>query len=82
MLTGKIPFKDENENKLVQRIVYEQIDFFNDKWSILDIEAIDLVENLLEKNADDRYTIDDILNHSWVGGGTTLQSNINSLSHY
>ena len=54
MLTGKIPFFDNDERNLVKKIVVKDIDFIDDRWSSLNIEVLDLIENLLEKNPDDR----------------------------
>ena len=54
MLTGKNPFFDSDERTLVKNIVEKDIDFIDDRWSSLNIEVLDLIENLLEKNPDDR----------------------------
>jgi len=35
-------------------------------WCSNSIEVLDLIENLLEKNPDERLQVDQILKHSWL----------------
>lgn len=57
-LTGKLPFKDEREiiNSDYQ---LEPLQHCSD-------EAKDLLASMLAKDADDRFTLDECLRHSWI----------------
>jgi serine/threonine protein kinase len=50
MLTGRCPFFSTEEDRLVRKIVLEEIDFMDEIYSNLSIEAEDLIDNLLNKN--------------------------------
>ncbi|OHT11956.1 CAMK family protein kinase [Tritrichomonas foetus] len=62
MLTGELPFKDENTQKLMQNIVYNDPIFPQN----LSRGAIDLLQRMLTKDSKSRITIPDILKHPWV----------------
>ena len=47
MLTGELPYFDPNSQTLINSIKNDVIDYSKDKWSSIDIEVIDLVENLI-----------------------------------
>ena len=49
-----------------QIMKFDKIDFTDERWDGVSIEAQDLVENLISKRSTRRATIRDILNHSWV----------------
>ena len=61
LLTGKLPFNENNLNKLATKIVFFEPDYPLE----LSNEIIDLLKKLLEKNEKDRITINEIFNHSW-----------------
>ena len=61
MLTGFVPFKGDNDNQLHNNImkgIYPIIDNISN-------ECNDLIKNILEVNPNKRFSLNDILNHSW-----------------
>ncbi|KAF6752759.1 CAMK/CAMKL/MARK protein kinase [Ephemerocybe angulata] len=61
LLTGTLPFDDDDEDVMRQKIIKE--DFEDPAW--LSLEARDLLLNVLQKDVAKRYTIPQILAHSW-----------------
>lgn len=41
-------------------------------WESISIEAQDIIENLLTKNPNERLSVADLLNHSWIQNETIL----------
>ena len=61
MLTGFLPFKGNNDFELHQSIL-------NGKFNLIDgisNECCDLIRNILEINPEKRFSLDDIIMHSW-----------------
>uniref|UniRef100_A0A0K0ESE9 Protein kinase domain-containing protein n=1 Tax=Strongyloides stercoralis TaxID=6248 RepID=A0A0K0ESE9_STRER len=57
---------DECQDSLFENIKRGDFDFPDDDWRNISDEAKDLICHLLVRNARYRYTIDDVLNHSWI----------------
>ena len=66
LLTGKLPFTSKSERTLARKIVLDDIDFGEDIFENISIESLDLVENLLIKDPEQRATIQDVLVNSWI----------------
>ena len=65
MLSGNIPFNRDKTHDLQSAILnlpYKKIDDISDN-------ANDLLQNILEKDPDKRFTPDDILEHPWMNEG-------------
>ena len=65
MLTGKLPFRGRKEQEVAQKIVYDPLEFDEDDWETRSQKVQDLIKCCLEKNAEDRITIDAFINHPW-----------------
>ena len=66
MVSGKLPFNSDDENKIARQIAYEQPDFSRSScWKEISDECIDFIKKLLEKDAKKRMTIGETLKHSW-----------------
>ena len=65
---GYLPFDDQNMNRLMQKIVFQTVQYppFFSK------NLVDLLENMLTKNPQDRITIHEIMNHPWMQGNSNL----------
>eukprot|EP00761_Pharyngomonas_kirbyi_P009513 gb/GECH01009529.1/.p1 GENE.gb/GECH01009529.1/~~gb/GECH01009529.1/.p1 ORF type:complete len:206 (+),score=25.31 gb/GECH01009529.1/:1-618(+) len=62
MLTALLPFEEEEPSELIQKII--SVDYrFHPKISE---DAKDLITKILIKDINERYTIDQILNHPWL----------------
>ena len=68
MLSGTLPFDDEddNEEKIAKLAVYSEVKFPKNIWEKRSNEVIDLIKRCLIKEPKFRIKIDDILNHEWI----------------
>ena len=66
MVSGKLPFNGEDENKIARLIAFEEPDFFkNPCWKTISNECIDFIKKLLDKKAKRRMVIKDAVKHEW-----------------
>ena len=66
MVSGRLPFNHEDENKIARQIAFDQPDFIkNSAWKTISYECIDFIKKLLEKDAKKRMPIEDALKHPW-----------------
>ncbi|KAH0794648.1 CAMK family protein kinase [Histomonas meleagridis] len=61
LVTGNLPFEDENTQRLLQKIVYTDIRY----PSFLSIPLVDLLKKLLLKDPEKRLTLEGIKEHIW-----------------
>ncbi|KAF9044419.1 hypothetical protein BJ165DRAFT_1415679 [Panaeolus papilionaceus] len=61
LLTGTLPFDDDDEDIMRDKII--QGNFDDPEW--LSLEVRDLLKNILVKDVTKRFTIPQILSHSW-----------------
>ncbi|KAI0717407.1 hypothetical protein C8T65DRAFT_641386 [Cerioporus squamosus] len=82
LLTGTLPFDDDDENVMREKVIKGVYD--DPQW--LSDEARDLMANILEVDPTKRLTIAQILTHAWFTSGSknsnrdSLQSTIPTLS--
>jgi len=66
MVSGRLPFNHEDENKIARQIAFDHPDFIkNSAWKTISNECIDFIKKLLEKDAKKRMPIEDALKHPW-----------------
>ena len=66
MISGRLPFNAEDENKIARQIAFCEPDFVNgDCWKKTSRECIDFIKKLLEKDPKKRMTIGDAVKHDW-----------------
>ena len=56
MAVGQVPFIDESVNKLVYKIVNDEVDFNRKQLQNYSEEFIEVIKQLLEKNPDNRFS--------------------------
>ena len=76
ILTKKSPFESPSEAAQIKSIVLEDINFTEEIWNTVSIEAQDVIENLLKKNPSERMTLKDAHCHSWIVNETIDQKMI------
>lgn len=69
LITGFHPFDSDDQQDLLKKIVREEPDYAHERWSAVAPEAMDLVQQLLTKDKEERITIDKVLEHKWITGG-------------
>jgi len=81
LLTGCFPFWDKNNAVLYEKI--RKVEYGWPQGKHISAEAKHLIQHLIEKNPDKRYTAEQALQHPWVTGhglstAKTLQSSVPS----
>ena len=65
MISGRLPFNAEDENKIARLIAFGEPDFNSDCWKKVSKECINFIKRLLEKDPKKRMNIADTLKHDW-----------------
>lgn len=88
IMTGEIPFLDNNIVKLHQKILNGWVNFDHPLLLAASVECRDLIKKLLEPNPGIRYSAEEALNHNYfkvrtvvVEESTTPTKRLNPLSN-
>jgi hypothetical protein len=66
MVSGRLPFNSEDENKIARKIAFDEPDYEkNSCWKSLSYECIDFIKKLLNKDPKKRMIIEDAIKHPW-----------------
>ncbi len=66
MVSGRLPFNSEDENKIARKIAFDEPDYEkNSCWKTLSYECIDFIKKLLNKDPKKRMVIEDAIKHPW-----------------
>ena len=65
MFTGCYPFMGKEEDEIEDKIINEPVEFKDGEWEVISDKVKDLIRKCLEKNPEERITIDDFINHPW-----------------
>ena len=66
MLSGKPPFKGDNDEEIYQSVKEGKFSFDDAIWDEISDDAKDLIKNLLIKNINKRYSAKKALSHPWI----------------
>ena len=67
LLSGVLPFDDENNIKeIARKTVYEKTPFYPSLFQNVSKEAIDFVDKLLQKDPDKRMKMTELFEHPWM----------------
>ena len=68
MLSGLLPFDDDNDNEevIAKLIVYSEVKFPSKNFSKYSTQVKDLIKRCLTKDPQERIKISEILNHEWI----------------
>jgi Ca2+-binding EF-hand superfamily protein len=68
MLSGTLPFDDENDNEevIAKMTVFTEVEFPPKNWSKKSEDVIDLIKKCLIKNPEERIKINEYLEHKWI----------------
>lgn len=66
MLSGRPPFGGKNNNEILHNVLHGSFDFSAAVWSNISDDAKDLIQNLLQRQADMRFTSEEAFNHPWI----------------
>jgi len=66
MVSGRLPFNADDENKIARQIAFGEPDFENAEcWKKISKECVNFIKKLLEKDPKKRMIIGDALKHEW-----------------
>ena len=68
MLTGTLPFDDENDNEevIAKKIVFSKLQFHDKKWKKISELCMDFIDKCLIKEPEKRATTSELLKHPWI----------------
>eukprot|EP00742_Colponemidia_sp_Colp-10_P002797 GILJ01002991.1.p1 GENE.GILJ01002991.1~~GILJ01002991.1.p1 ORF type:complete len:769 (+),score=114.17 GILJ01002991.1:198-2504(+) len=66
ILRGKLPFDSESDREIARQTVEDSLDFNDPFWETVSGAAKDLINGLLQKEPQRRYTVQQVLNHPWT----------------
>ena len=88
LLRGDVPFKDRDEQRLMQKIIRGKVTFDDETyWKHISAEAKNFIEMLLTVNPKQRLTAQEALLHPWlyldhVGTDHQLSDNLERLQKF
>jgi len=68
LLAGYLPYDEEDKSKIMDRVLFEQLDLDNSRWENVSQEAKSLVKKMLEKDKGKRATIEQVVDDQWIKG--------------
>lgn len=66
MMSGRPPFGGKNNNDILNSVLHGTFDFSSPQWEGISDDAKDLIANLLQRQADMRFTAEEAFNHRWI----------------
>lgn len=68
MLTGTLPFDDENDNEevIAKKIVFSKLQFYDKKWKKISELCMDFIDKCLIKEPEKRAKTEDLIKHPWI----------------
>jgi calcium-dependent protein kinase len=66
MMSGKPPFGGRTNKEIIENVLKGSFSFNTPVWAEISAEAKDLITNLLERQADMRFTAEEAYNHPWI----------------
>jgi calcium-dependent protein kinase len=66
MLSGRPPYGGKNNNEILNNVLYGTYDYTAPVWQNISAEAKDLIDKLLERQADVRLTAEEAFCHPWI----------------
>jgi serine/threonine protein kinase len=66
LLSGKVPFPGRNELEIITNVVKGEFHFNHDAFKNVSAECKDLINHLLVKDVNKRYSAEEAYNHRWI----------------
>ena len=74
LLSGSLPFDHESQKETIKMTLNKKLEFDLPCWNTFTTECKDLLVQLLQKDATQRISLEDALNHDWFKGIEISQS--------
>jgi serine/threonine protein kinase len=66
LLSGYVPFNEDDPYTLFEEILVREIEFPSPEWDNISSDAKDFIRRCLHKDPKDRLSLDGMLNHPWI----------------
>ncbi|KAM9857009.1 serine/threonine-protein kinase DCLK2 [Aulostomus maculatus] len=78
LLCGFPPFRSDSnlQEDLFDQILSGRLDYPSPYWDNITDSAKELIGKMLQVNAEDRYTAEDVLSHHWVTDDAVMENNM------
>lgn len=77
LLSGTMPFDDENRTRLYRKILHCKYNFSGEPWRDVSNQAKDFIDKLLVLDPNKRLTAADALKHPWISNNASSSTNKN-----
>jgi serine/threonine protein kinase len=66
LLSGTLPFDDDDDKEIARQTIHDEPDFSYKVWKKIDKGVIKMIKSLLAKDKKDRMALEDVLQHPWI----------------
>ena len=66
LLSGTLPFDDDDDREIARQTIHDEVDFSYHIWRNVDDEIKEMIKRLLEKDRKDRMNLEEVLQHPWI----------------
>jgi calcium-dependent protein kinase len=66
LLCGCVPFGGDTDEEIFNSIKHGTLEFFSPYWDNISEPAKDLISHMLDRNTEERYSMEQCFNHAWV----------------
>lgn len=66
LLSGTLPFDDDDDREIARQTIHDDVDFSYSVWKKIGPEVKSMIKKLLEKDKGKRMTLEEVLQHPWI----------------
>jgi hypothetical protein len=66
LLSGTLPFDDDDDREIARQTIHDEVDFSYHIWKKVGSEVKTMIKKLLEKDKSKRMTLEEVLQHPWI----------------
>jgi Ca2+-binding EF-hand superfamily protein len=66
LLSGTLPFDDDDDREIARQTIHDEVDFSYSVWKKIGSDVKSMIKKLLEKEKNKRMTLEEVLQHPWI----------------
>jgi len=66
LLSGTLPFDDDDDREIARQTIHDEVDFSYHVWKKVSSEVKTMIKKLLDKDKDKRMKLEEVLQHPWL----------------
>ena len=66
LLSGTLPFDDDDDREIARQTIHDDVDFSYPIWKKIGGDVKTMIKKLLAKDKKDRMTLEEVLQHPWI----------------